>query len=202
MRLVLELHSLAHESLSEAAGPVTAEDEVWNHLTREMFITMPTPKDNTIAWDIWHITRIEDITVNFLIAGGEQLLDENQLKSIGSPFCDTGNSWTDEEIVLFSRSVDSDALRRYRKAVGTGTREVISRLTFEDMKRKPQKSDLQKIRESGAVTDQPDSAWLTDFWGRKDVAGLLLMPVTRHQMVHLNECLKLKAKIGRRKTAE
>ena len=36
--------------------------------------------------------------------------------------------------------------------------------------------------------------WLIDFWGKKDVAGILLMPATRHHLVHINESLKLKEK--------
>ena len=37
-----------------------------------------------------------------------------------------------------------------------------------------------------------DFGSLTDFWGKRDVAGLLLMPANRHLIVHLNEALRLK----------
>jgi hypothetical protein len=33
---------------------------------------------------------------------------------------------------------------------------------------------------------------VVDYWGRLNIAGLLLMPPTRHCFVHLNESLRLK----------
>ena len=33
---------------------------------------------------------------------------------------------------------------------------------------------------------------LLDFWKNKTIAGLLTMPITRHQIVHINDCFKLK----------
>ena len=39
---------------------------------------------------------------------------------------------------------------------------------------------------------EPASIWLLDFWKNKTIAGLLTMPITRHQIVHINDCFKLK----------
>jgi len=33
---------------------------------------------------------------------------------------------------------------------------------------------------------------IVDYWGGRDVVGLLLMPASRHPIIHLNEALKLK----------
>ncbi len=33
---------------------------------------------------------------------------------------------------------------------------------------------------------------LIDYWGNRTFAGLLLMPPTRHNMVHLNEAYRIK----------
>jgi len=52
----------------------------------------------------------------------------------------------------------------------------------------------------GGVLNNSDSIWLLDFWGKKDVAGIILMPITRHQIVHLNDCFNLKQKIDKKKT--
>ena len=32
------------------------------------------------------------------------------------------------------------------------------------------------------------------YWSKRDIAGLLLMPATRHNIVHLNEALRIKKK--------
>ena len=49
------------------------------------------------------------------------------------------------------------------------------------------------------VSEHPDSLWLLEFWGKKDVAGILLMPPTRHMLLHLNDCCRWKLEIRNRK---
>jgi hypothetical protein len=38
------------------------------------------------------------------------------------------------------------------------------------------------------------SIWLLDFWEKKNMLGLIMMPITRHQTVHLNDCYNIKEK--------
>lgn len=53
-------------------------------------------------------------------------------------------------------------------------------------------SRLARVLAEGAVTESARE--IVDYWGNRDIAGLLLMPATRHNFLHLNECLRLKAK--------
>lgn len=64
------------------------------------------------------------------------------------------------------------------------------------MKRRVKKHDLQRILEEEAASKDEAAIWLIDFWGRKNVSGLLLMPSTRHHVIHINECFKVKKKKG------
>lgn len=195
-RLLSDMHSTVHDSAVYKTQP-TYMDEIWNNMDEKTFCTMPTVKDATPAWDIWHITRIEDITANILIAQSGQVLDGRWQKGLNTSVKDTGNAMTDEEILSLSAELSMDGLRQYRNAVGERTKDIIGSLKHEDMRRAVNKADLARILEEGGVTSQSDSIWLLDFWGRKNVAGLLLMPVTRHQVVHLNDCAKLKEKCGK-----
>jgi hypothetical protein len=192
--LLLEMHSLVHSSTVYKANSATYFDEIWDGLGEAAFRTMPTVKDATIAWDIWHITRIEDITVNILIADGSQVLNEEWLGKLNTAVRDTGNAMTDEEIIVLSTEMDKDALFEYRNAVGKRTKEIIEGLDPGDMGRKFRPEQVARISAEGGVTEHKDSVWLLDFWGRKTVAGIFQMPVTRHQIVHLNDCRKLKQK--------
>ena len=196
IKLCLELHGIVHSRGVSGLSRPTYYDEIWDGLSREAFVAMPTPKDATIAWNIWHIARIEDITANLLIRDGKQIMDDTWLKRLGVNVRDTGNAMTDEEITDFSRRVDMDALRRYRDAVGTRTRDILSSLEPQDLKRKIKPESLARILREGGVSEHKDSIWLLDFWGRKNVAGILLMPITRHQIVHLNDSMRLKMKIN------
>jgi hypothetical protein len=195
IRLCLELHGNVHSaSVSNAKSP-TIFDELWDGLSREAFEAMPSGKGVTIAWNIWHITRIEDITANILICDGKQVLNGMWLKKLKPPVCDTGNAMTGKEIMDLSRSLNMDMLYAYRNAVGSRTREIIGNLEAADLKRKMNPESVRRILAEGGVTGHKDSVWLLDFWGKKTVAGILLMPITRHQILHLNDSMKLKKKI-------
>ena len=197
MALLKQMHGIVHEKEVSGQTGFTLMDEIWQNLSDAAFRTMPTKKDVTVAWDIWHITRIEDLTSNLLINDGNQVLNADWQSRLNTSVTDTGNAMTDEEIISFSNDVAMDALREYRSAVGRRTREMIEGFSFADLKRKFSKKQAGRILMEGGVTEHKDSVWLLDFWGRKNVAGILLMPTTRHQMGHLNDCLKLKAKCAK-----
>ncbi len=194
-QLLLLMHSLVHSKKVYAGSTDTFMDEIWEGLTDKAFRTMPTVKDDTVAWNIWHITRIEDLTANYLIAGQEQILDQGWHERLHTKVTDTGNSMLDEEILDFSNEVDKDALYEYRNAVGRRTKEIIKALKPEDMKRKVSKDGIEAIVRVGGVLKHPDAVWLLDFWGKKTVAGIIQMPITRHQIVHLNDSIRLKKRI-------
>ena len=190
-RLFIDLHAKLH--LSKMSGTSQNEtDSLLNDLSPEEYCVMPTAKDETIAWALWHIARIEDITMGILVAGGEQLFNDDWKNQLNAPLIDTGNALTDDEIIELSRRLDIGTLIAYRNAVGQRTREIVKSLTADDMTRKVSAKGLDAIRLAGGVTDHADSRWLLDFWGKKDVSGLLLMPPTRHVMLHLNDIGKWK----------
>ncbi|HEX9059400.1 MAG TPA: DinB family protein [Clostridia bacterium] len=195
--LLYELHSQVHSSKVYTNISPTFMDEIWQGLSEKAFRTMPSPKHVTLAWNIWHITRIEDITINILIAGCNQVLNEEWLKRLNTKVKDTGNAMSKDEIVTFSNELNMEELRNYRDMVGLKSKEIIENLTEEDLKRIFKDTQLNRILIEGGLISHPESIWLMDFWGRKNVSGILLMPVTRHQIVHLNDCSKLKAKCNK-----
>ncbi|MBP3458249.1 MAG: DinB family protein [Lachnospiraceae bacterium] len=194
--LFLELH--AKLNLSEVSGTDKNEvDALLGDLQRNEYAIMPTKKDETIAWVLWHIARIEDLTMNMLVAGKEQIFNDEWKKRLNVMITDTGNALTDDEIMELSQNVHIAELLKYRNEVAKSTREIVQGLTSEDIRRKVAPADINRILETGGVTEQEDSIWLLDFWGKKDVAGILLMPPTRHVILHLNDCCKWKEHMRR-----
>lgn len=107
---------------------------------------------------------------------------------------DTGNAMNVEDIMEFSKNINMQELKNYRIAVGRNTRKIIKNLTSADMKRKFDKDRIRRMVDEGAILNVEGASWLIDFWGRKNVAGILLMPGTRHHVVHINESLRAKKK--------
>lgn len=198
IELCLELHSMVHLSEMSGINIKTFEDELWEGLDENTFKTAVKDEGRTIAYNLWHISRIEDITANILVAGDKQIFNtENWKERINSNIVDTGNALTDNEIMEFSKNIDMQELKNYRIAVGRKTREIIKKLKPQDMKRKFEEYRLEQILNEGAVANVEGARWLIDFWGRKNVAGIILMPLTRHQVVHINEALGAKRYIRR-----
>lgn len=198
IKLCLEQHSMVHSSEMSRISAVTFEDELWEGLDEFSFRTMPTVKDETVAWSLWHLTRIEDITMNILVADETQIINtDNWIERMNVNVLDTGNAMTDEEIIDLSSNIDMQELRNYRIAVGRKTRDSIQQFQPADLKRKMEPKRLQRILDEGAVLNVDGAKWLIDFWGRKNVAGILLMPVTRHNLVHINESMNIKKKCSK-----
>lgn len=197
--LFFDIHGPLHDSIVSGCNGKTIANLLLEDLQPDEYKVMPTKDDETIAWVMWHLARIEDLTMNVLVKQGEQIFNEQLQEKLKVRVKDTGNAWSDEEIIEFSKSVNIKELLEYRKTVGIRTREIVKSLSADDMKRKVLKQDLQRILQEGGVTEKDDSKWLLDYWGKKDIAGLLLMPPTRHVTLHLNDCFKWKAIIRSRK---
>ena len=191
-KLCLELHEMVHMGKMSNINVKTFEDELWENLDEETIRTATNEKGRTIVYGIWHSTRIEDITMNILVADFKQVFEEDWLQKIHSSIKNTGNALTKEEILEFSKDININQLKEYRIAVGRKTREIINNLNRTDLKRKMKKESLQRILDEGAVENVEAANWLIEFWGKKNVAGILLMPVTRHHVVHINESLRAK----------
>lgn len=197
-QLFLDIHARLNEARVSNTS-FNEVDQLIQDLTVEEYAVMPTKNDETIAWVLWHIARIEDITMNILVAKQKQIFNEDWQTLLHCPITDTGNALNDDEIIELSHSINIQELLNYRNEVAKQTRKIVSLLTYEDMIRKVDITDIHKIKKINGVTDQENSIWLLDFWSKKDVAGLLLMPPTRHVMLHLNNCIKWKEQIRSKK---
>jgi len=187
--ICLQLHGMVHSGTSEQALPVSFEDELWAALSEETFRKLHHG-DQPIAWKLWHAGRIEDMTMNVLIAGESQVIDENGwYGKLNVKARDTGNAMNEAEMAEMSSSVDMEALKSYRNEVARRTRAIIRSLKPEDLKRKVDTARLDSLMADGSLV--PDAQGIYEYWKKKTYAGLLLMPATRHILVHINESMRL-----------
>jgi hypothetical protein len=191
--LFLRVHAQLHSASVSNAGEWSFEDALLDELTEVQFRRVPASEDHSIAWALWHITRIEDTTMNLLVAGTPEVLYAGEwLPRLNVPVRHSGNEMSAEEIAAFSQQVDFAALRAYRGAVGRRTREVVTTLTSADLPKKVDPARLAQVMANGALLEA--ASGIRDYWGGRTMAGLLLMPASRHILVHFNEILTLKKK--------
>ena len=156
-------------------------DNLWDmiisfkdELSREEFNAIPYINaegyhSKTIAYSLWHIFRIEDIVAHTLIKGDEQVFfREGYQKRINSPIITTGNELVKQEIADFSEQL-------LRRKVSIERKEQLESLSV--------------------VCNEESAIWLIDYWCNKDVRGLIQMPFSRHWIMHIEACLRIKKKI-------
>lgn len=160
------------------------------------FSKMPISKDKTIGYYLYHLTRIEDITCNTLILDSKEIFFENKYdKLINSHIITTGNELNRQELIDFSSKLNIDQLKKYIDDVYNNTNEMIKKITFEESKLRVLDERKTKLIDSDVVSQDENAFWLVDYWCKKTYAGLMLMPFSRHHMLHLGGCLRIINKI-------
>ncbi len=174
-----------------------------NELTSEEFYAMPFINaegyhSKSIAYSVWHIFRIEDIVAHTLINNDEQVFFKDGYKErINSPIITTGNELIKDEIAVFSKKLDIDELYSYAAAVKSSTESVINALTYKSLKNKIPNEIKYKLLDMNVVDKGENSAWLIDYWCGKDIRGLIQMPFSRHWIMHIEACLRIKNKLNK-----
>lgn len=174
-------------------------------LNREDFNAMPFMNvsgyhSKTVAYSIYHIFRIEDITANTLIKKGEQVFfaGDHQRK-MNSPIITTGNELAGAEIAEFSSQLDLNRLYDYASEVSEATEKMLKALDFSELRMKMTEHDKDNIRALKCVSEDESAVWLIDYWCGKDVSGLIRMPFSRHWIMHVEAASRIMNKlIGKR----
>jgi len=191
--LFFKQHAMLHSASMAQTELFSLEDEVFENLSDDKARQIPRSSQNSIIWNIWHMARIEDVAMNMLVAGREQVFTVGDWQTeLGIAACDTGNAMRAELILQLSQNLQIPALRAYRVTVGRRTREIVKQLPPANLKDKVDPDRLAKVQNSGAVIRA--ASGLIEYWRKRTIAGLLLMPATHHNLIHLNECLRLKEK--------
>lgn len=172
-----------------------------NELSPEDFSAMPYMNakgyhNKTIAYSLWHIFRIEDIVVHSLIADDEQVFfQKDYQKRINSPIITTGNELVKEEIRNFSEQLSLKELYHYITDVDKSTTQILRALAYSDIKLKITDEKRRNLELLNVVSNDENAYWLIDYWCTKDVKGLIQMPLSRHWIMHIEACLRIKDKL-------
>ena len=140
------------------------------NLKREDFDAMPFINADgyhckNIAYSIWHVFRIEDIVAHTLVEGDDEVLFAGKYQGrINSP---------------------------YIAEVKESTEEIIRNLTYKDLKTKVPDERKENLKALGVVSTDENAIWLIDYWGGKDVRGLIQMPFSRHWIMHIEACQRI-----------
>jgi hypothetical protein len=186
--LLMRLHGQVQPS--EVGPPEPNDVSYADHLLKDLddaqMRLRPAPMLNSCAWLLWHITRAEDIGINTMVAGRAQVLDEGDWqKKIGSKWRDIGTGMSSDDVTSFSNAVDISALRAYRQAVGSRTRESVRQLGAADWDAPVPAANLERAMAEGAFLPQV-TPFMSAFWSGRPMKWFLWQP-SGHSFLHLGE---------------
>ena len=170
------------------------------NLSREDFDAIPFINadgyhSKTIGYSIWHIFRIEDIVAHTLIADDEQVFFTGKYQQrIKSPIITTGNELIKEQISEFSRQLDMDELYAYVMDVKKSTESIVRGISYDELKCKIPDDRKERLKSLNVVSTSEEAFWLVDYWCGKDNRGLIQMPFSRHWIMHIEACIRIKKK--------
>ncbi len=160
------------------------------------FINADGYHSKTIAYSIWHIFRIEDIVAHTLINEDEQIFFVgNYQERINSPIITTGNELIKQQIADFSRQLNLQELYSYIFEVKDSTEKIIKSLSYGELTQKISEERKEFLKSLNVVSSDENAIWLIDYWCNKDIRGLIQMPFSRHWIMHIEACLRIKNKI-------
>jgi hypothetical protein len=100
-------HAELHSTKLGGNADWSFEDLIFDYLDEDGFRHIPPKQDHSIAWLVWHIARIEDVTMSMLVAGKPQLFIRDEwLGRLGIEWTHTGNAMTSDEIAKLSQMID------------------------------------------------------------------------------------------------
>jgi len=102
-------------------------------LTKEEISTSVKPECNSIAFILWHMTRAEDIWINRVILGMEEIYESNHWREkLGTPAGDSGFRYSVEQLQAWPVP-ETDLLMGYADDVRKKTLEYLDTIPREKL---------------------------------------------------------------------
>lgn len=96
---------------------------------------------------------------------------------------------------MFSQKLSIEELYNYIIDVDKSTTQILRAMTFGDIKQTISDEKRAHLERLNVVSTDENAYWLIDYWCGKDIRGLIQMPLSRHWIMHIEACLKIRDKL-------
>ena len=147
----------------------------------------PHPQVNSIAWILWHLTRVEDAGLNRFVVDGSQVLDDGSwMEKMDLPIRHSGGDMNFAEVDDLSQRINLQALQEYSKAVQLRTREIVSQLTYDSLDSVMEEGYLRVILFDEGLASPRSAGLLQNYLGWTKGKCLMNFGMT-HPYQHVGE---------------
>ena len=160
---------------------------VWEMVSDDLMRQRPHPQVNSIAWILWHLTRVEDAGLNRFVVDGSQVLDDGSwMEKMNLPIRHNGGDMNFAEVDDLSQRINLQALQEYSKAVQLRTREIVSQLTYDSLDSVMEEDYLRVILFDEGLASPRSAGLLQNYLGWTKGKCLMNFGMT-HPYQHVGE---------------
>lgn len=160
---------------------------VWEMVPDDLMRQRPHPQVNSIAWILWHLTRVEDAGLNRFVVDGSQVLDDGSwMEKMNLPIRHNGGDMNFAEVDDLSQRINLQALQEYSKAVQLRTREIVSQLTYDSLDAVMEEGYLRVILFDEGLASPRSAGLLDNYLGWTKGKCLMNFGMT-HPYQHVGE---------------
>jgi hypothetical protein len=160
---------------------------LWTDVPHDLMRQRPHPKINSIAWNLWHLTRGEDAGMNRFIADRSQVLDDGDwMDRMNLQWRHHGGETTFEEVDELDERINLTALHGYSQAVQARTREIVISLTPENLDEVLEEEHLRQILIDEGLAHSNPEAFVENYLGWSKGKCLMNLGLT-HAYQHVGE---------------
>ena len=171
-------------------------DGFWKMVSHEQMRQRSHPKTNSFAWNIWHITRVEDAGLNRFVTDGTQILDDGGwMEKMGVPWRHHGTEMTLAEVDELSQRIDLTALQGYSQTVQARTRQILSRLELDTLDSLMEEDEVRQIIVDDGLAHSNPEGFIQNYTGWSRMKCLMTFGLT-HSWQHLGEMEVLATLMG------
>ena len=180
---------------AERGTAASYSDRVFAGLTDEQMRARPGGGVNSLIWLLWHMARVEDASVNLVVADGRQVLDDGWAERMNVPWRTIGTGMVEAEVADLTKRADLGAVWEYRAAVARRTRDVVRALRLAQWEEIVGLADTSRAAAAGAYA--PNTAWTDGVgyrpWQGHSRAAQLAGSAIRHNALHLGEAVTVRS---------
>jgi hypothetical protein len=159
---------------------------------RDKLTARPDGADNSIAWIVWHLARMEDVAINAVVRGGQQVLETDGWGArMSVADMRTGTGFAPSDVRGIEQILDVDGLDGYWTAVRRATISWLE--TAPSLDEVPDATS--RLAAIPAIVPS-EGGWIHEEWMGKPARYFVRTVVIAHGYLHLGEMRSVRSRLG------
>lgn len=156
----------------------------------------PQPGLNSIVWNIWHLLRIEDITLSRFVGNIPQVHSAQWQQQMRIAYGDMGTAMSSGDVDVLSQTIDIPGLIGYQKAVCAQTQAILADLDMSRLSHRWDAAHMRAVVAGEAVCIPAITEGVISYWGALSVGRFVVDYTQVHPNMHVGELQVIAGLVG------